>query len=85
MTTLRAVQLTESQKERRKRLVALANEALRSAGKPEQKFEVAYSALPTAIVMAIEHIKGYLDDDFRKRLIERFDAIIAEELAERSS
>jgi hypothetical protein len=85
MTMLRAVQLTDSQKERRKRLVALANEALRAAGEPEQKFEVVYSALPTAVVMAVEHVKDSLDAAFFADFQQRFNTIIKEELAERHS
>lgn len=83
MTTLRAVRLTSSQRDRRKRLIALANEALRAAGEPIQNFAVAYSALPTAIVMAVERVKDGLDAAFYANFQTRFDAIITEEQEER--
>jgi hypothetical protein len=80
------VQLTESQKARRKRMIDLATEALTAAGaEVPNEWNVAYSALPTLVVMSIERVKADLDPELHASLVERFDAIVAEEHAERSS
>jgi hypothetical protein len=86
MTTLRAVEITEEQKARRKRLIALASEVCESVGEDPidpASVQVAYSMLPMWIVMRVCHLKPRLDRTAFVEFTERFDAIMAEENASR--